>query len=178
MPPTLVTIRPAVLADTAAIVSLVQRAYRGDESRVGWTTEADLLDGQRIDAEGVTAKLTSSRAEVLVGEDPAGRIVGCCELENRGSGTAYFGMFAVDPALQSSGIGRLLLEFAEERAVSQWSVSAIEMTVIEQRVELIDWYARRGYERTGEQRPFPYGDETKGLPRRADLVFAVLAKSC
>jgi ribosomal protein S18 acetylase RimI-like enzyme len=178
MPAPVITIRSAVPADAEAVAGLVQRAYRGDASRVGWTTEADLLDGQRIDVPGVGAKVASGTGEVLVGVDSDERIVACCELELRGSDVAYFGMFAVEPTLQASGIGRLLLEAAEERATRRWSVTSIEMTVIEQRVELIDWYVRRGYQRTGEKRPFPYGDEAKGLPRRDDLVFVVLAKLC
>ena len=181
MPAHTVAFRPAVPPDVAAITSLVQRAYRGESSRAGWTTEADLLDGQRVDGAEVQAKVASSAGEVLVGiasedgGDDGGRIVACCELEHRGD-AAYFGMFAVEPTRQDSGVGRRLLAFAEERAAQRWGVSRMEMTVIEQRGELIDWYGRRGYRPTGEQRPFPYGDPSKGLPLRPDLVFAVLAK--
>jgi GNAT superfamily N-acetyltransferase len=171
------TVRSAVLPDAPVVADLVHRAYRGDSSRAGWTTEADLLDGQRIDVTGVTAKLGSSTAEVLVGLDIDDGIVACCEIELRGSGVAYFGMFAVEPALQGAGVGRIMLEAAEERARSLWSVTSIEMTVIAQRTELIDWYVRRGYRLTGETRPFPYGDEAFGLPRQDDLVFVVLTKS-
>jgi GNAT superfamily N-acetyltransferase len=169
------TVRTAVPADAAVVADLVHRAYRGESSRVGWTTEADLLDGQRIDVDGVLAKIAGD-GEVLVGVADAGRIVGCCEIERRPSGVAYFGMFAVEPGLQAAGIGRLLLETAEARAAG-WPVTAIEMTVIAQRTELIDWYVRRGYAPTGETRPFPYGDEAFGVPRRDDLVFVVLAKA-
>jgi ribosomal protein S18 acetylase RimI-like enzyme len=171
------TIRPAQPSDTGAIASLVQRAYRGDESRLGWTTEADLLDGQRLDAAELTVKLASPTGEILVGQDADGTIIGCCEVEDRAPGNAYFGMFAVEPRLQGSGVGRLILRSAEELAVSRWSATALEMTVIEARTELIDWYLRCGYQPTGEKRPFPYGDATKGLPRRDDLVFVVLARS-
>jgi ribosomal protein S18 acetylase RimI-like enzyme len=170
-----VEVRTAEVADTDAVTALVQRAYRGDSSRVGWTTEADLLDGQRTDPAEVAAKVASETGEVLVAVDGQGVIVACCELEPRSDG-AYFGMFAVEPALQSAGIGRLMLEAAEARARERWSATSVQMTVIAQRTELIEWYERRGYRRTGEQQPFPYGDASKGLPRREDLAFVVLRK--
>ncbi len=171
------TVRPAVPADVDAITALVQSAYRGDSSRAGWTTEADLLDGQRIDADEVAAKAGSAHGEVLVAEDDQDVIVACCEIERRSAEVGYFGMFAVEPRLQSAGLGRVVLAAAEARARELWSVTTMEMTVIEQRAELIAWYERRGYQRTGEVRPFPYGDETKGAPRRDDLCFVVLIKT-
>jgi GNAT superfamily N-acetyltransferase len=157
------------------VAALVHSAYRGEASRAGWTTEADLLDGQRIEVDEVAAKVGHHSAEVLVAVTPDGVVVACCEIERRSAG-AYFGMFAVVPRLQSAGIGRLLLGAAEARAVELWSAATMEMTVIEQRGELIAWYERRGYRLTGERRPFPYGDVSKGLPLRADLVFVVLSK--
>jgi len=78
--------------------------------------------------------------------------------------------------LQNRGIGRQLLEAAERFAVAQWSARSMHLTVIQQRAELLAWYERRGYKRTGTCKPFPYGDERFGLPRRSDLVFEVLRK--
>jgi ribosomal protein S18 acetylase RimI-like enzyme len=169
-----ITVRAATPADAPAVTELVQRAYRGDSSRAGWTTEADLLDGQRIDVDGVTRKIENGTGEVLIGLNEE-QLVACCELEHRGT-AAYFGMFAVEPTLQGAGVGRVMLQAAEQRA-ADWAVTTVEMTVIAQRTELIEWYERRGYSRTGEARAFPYGDEAFGLPRREDLVFVVLEKS-
>jgi len=103
-------------------------------------------------------------------------VLACCQLERRDEGVAYFGMFAVRPRRQGSGLGRRLLAAAEDYASSHWSASAMEMTVIVQRDELIAWYVRRGYVRTQETRPFPYGDLRFGRPRRDDLAFVVLRK--
>ncbi|HWB65812.1 MAG TPA: GNAT family N-acetyltransferase [Mycobacteriales bacterium] len=167
--------RAATAADVGAVVALVESAYRGDSSRAGWTTEADLLGGQRTDADAVRAIVDAADAEVLLAEDATGSIVGCCQLEWRSCGICYFGLFAVSPQRQASGIGRQLLEAAERRAVER-GAGTMEMTVIAQRGDLIGWYERRGYARTGESRPFPYGDERYGLPRREDLHFVVLAK--
>lgn len=159
-----------------AIVDLVQSAYRGDASRVGWTTEADLLDGQRTDVAAVAETIASASSVVLVEVDDAGVISACCQVDRHDDGVAHFGMFAVRPDLQGGGVGRRLLARAEGHARQSFHAELMEMTVIAQRSELIAWYERRGYRRTGETRPFPYGDERFGLPRRDDLHFVVLAK--
>jgi len=166
--------RHATSADVVPIVRLVESAYRGDASRAGWTTEADLLDGQRTDAAAVAEIVGIAGSTVLLGED-GGQLVGCCHIELRPE-AAYFGMFSVQPALQGAGVGRQLLAEAERVAAVEWAATTMEMTVLAQRTELIEWYERRGYQLTGETRPFPYGNERYGLPRRPDLVFAVLRK--
>lgn len=167
--------RDAAGADIQAVVALVESAYRGDASRVGWTTEADLLDGQRTDAGAIRDILESQSSTMLLALD-GDELVGCCQLELRADGVCYFGSFAVRPSLQGGGVGKELLSEAERRARDAWLCSTMEMTVIEQREDLIAWYERRGYRRTGERRPFPYGDDRFGLPRRDDLGFVVLVK--
>ncbi|MGV9264260.1 GNAT family N-acetyltransferase [Kitasatospora sp. NPDC003701] len=166
--------RTATVADVPALLALVESAYRGDASRAGWTTEADLLDGQRTDAEGVTAAVTHPDGVVLLVER-AGELVACCQLERRGR-TAYFGMFSVSPGRQGGGVGRAVLTEAARIAGEEWGAVELEMTVIEQRADLIAWYERRGFHRTGIHSPFPYGDERFGIPRRPDLRFEKLVK--
>ena len=163
------TFRPAAPEDVPAVVVLVESAYRGEASRAGWTTEADLLDGQRTDPEAVLETLPHL---LLAFED--GTLVGCCALVPQ-DGHAYFGMFAVRPGLQGSGVGSVVLAEAEARA-ARTGLSRVEMTVLSVRSELIDFYLRRGYRDTGEVRPFPYGEERFGRPRRDDLAFTVLTK--
>ncbi|MGW2251189.1 GNAT family N-acetyltransferase [Kitasatospora sp. NPDC001660] len=167
--------RPATVADVPALVALVESAYRGDASRAGWTSEADLLDGPRTDADKVAAVVGHPDGVVLVAERD-GELLACCQLERRGD-HAYFGMFSVQPGRQGGGLGRSVLAEAERIAGEQWGVAVLEMKVIEQRADLIAWYERRGYRRTGVYSPFPYGDESVGIPRRADLRFETLAKS-
>nr|WP_205709031.1 GNAT family N-acetyltransferase [Kineococcus siccus] len=169
------TFRDATPADVDAVVALVESAYRGDTSRRGWTTEADLLDGRRTDAAGVAAIVADPHAAVLLAEDADG-LLACCELRPAEAG-AYFGMFAVDPGRQGRGVGRRLLAHADAEAVRRHGAGALEMTVIVQRTDLIAWYLRLGFAATGERKPFPHGDERFGRPRRDDLEFVVLRRA-
>ncbi|MFJ4186595.1 GNAT family N-acetyltransferase [Kitasatospora sp. NPDC089509] len=166
--------RIATAADVPALVELVESAYRGEASRAGWTSEADLLGGRRTDAEAVAEAVGHAEGLVLLAERD-GELLACCQLERRGD-RAYFGMFSVRPGLQGGGIGRVVLARAERLAGEEWGVGAMEMSVIEQRPELIAWYERRGFHRTGEFSPFPYGNERFGVPRRPDLRFERLVK--
>lgn len=168
-------VRTAAAADIPAVIALVQGAYRGESGLRGWTTETHLLGGQRIDAAGVAEAIAQPGSLVLLVERDAG-LLACCHIEKHGE-AAHFGMFAVDPECQRGGVGKQLMAHAEAMARRRWQARAMEMSVIEQRVELIAFYARRGYARTGQFQPFPYGDERFGIPRRDDLRFAVLRKS-
>lgn len=168
------TFRAATPADIPALIALVTSAYRGDASRIGWTTEADILDGARIDAEGLQADLDRPRSTILLAEHE-GRLVACAHVADDG-GKGYFGMFSVDPQQQGGGIGKQVMQAAEAHAAREWGVPVMQMTVIDVREELIAFYERRGYQRTGIKKPFPYGDERFGIPRRDDLRFEVLEK--
>lgn len=166
--------RDATPADVETIVALVTSAYRGEASRVGWTTEADFLDGNRIDADVLRADIARPRSRVVLAER-AGALLACAHVADE-DGHGYFGMFSVVPALQGGGIGKRLLAECERIARDDWGLPDMRMTVIDIRDELIAFYERRGYRRTGTFKPFPHGDERFGIPRRADLRFEVLEK--
>ena len=168
-------VRTATPADLDALHALVHRAYRGDSARGGWTHEADLLDGQRTDRAALDETLADPAQIILVAEKDV-RLIGCVQVSDRGAGIAYLGMLSVDPSLQAQGLGRQLIEAAESAARISFGSARMEMTVILQREELIAYYERRGYARTGETRPFPLTDPRFGLPKRDDLAFAVLSK--
>ncbi|MET9598451.1 GNAT family N-acetyltransferase [Streptomyces sp. NPDC006459] len=173
--PAALSFRSAVETDVPELVDLVESAYRGDASRAGWTTEADYLDGQRTDPDGVRAVIAAPDGVLLVVER-AGELVACCQLEHRDD-HVYFGMFAVRPGLQGGGLGKEILAEAERRARENWGAREMRMTVVNVREELIAYYVRRGYRRTGELSPFPYGDARFGVPLRDDLAFELLVKS-
>ena len=168
------TFRNATTADVPLLVELVTSAYRGESSRSGWTTEADLLEGNRIVPEVLLADIARPRSRILLAERD-GTLLGCAHVAEE-DGAGYFGMFAVRPGLQGGGMGRAILAEAERVAGEDWALPLMRMTVIDLRVELIEWYERRGYRRTGQTRPFPATDPRFGLPLRDDLRFAVLEK--
>jgi ribosomal protein S18 acetylase RimI-like enzyme len=170
-------LRRAVAADRDRLVALVQSAYRGDAARQGWTTEAHLIDGQRVDPAMMDDLLADDHVDVLVGSID-GDTVACCEVRapQDGGDSASFGMFAVAPSLQGSGLGGRVLAEAERLAAQQMGARRLTLLVIDLREELIAWYRRRGYRLTGERRPFPYDDERFGRPRQQGLAFVVLAK--
>jgi ribosomal protein S18 acetylase RimI-like enzyme len=169
-----VSIRPGRPADADLLTDLIRSAYRGQDSRAGWTSEADLVEGERISRDQVLTMISAGGSVLLVGED-AGQIVACCQLRNEGAGLAYFGTFAVSPQAQGAGLGRQLRAEAERQAVAAFAATRLMMTVLAQQDKLIAYYERRGFRRTGETRPFP-ADPRYARPLRDDLCFAVLEK--
>jgi ribosomal protein S18 acetylase RimI-like enzyme len=148
------TVRKALPSDLCGLHPVIERAYRGESARQGWTHEADLLSGERIDFATLKALLDDPVQRLLVacrGE----AIAGCVSLTPHGDGRVYLGLLCVDPAAQAAGIGKAIIAAAEHVARNEMSASHIEMTVISSRKELIDYYERRGFRRTDETRPFP-----------------------
>lgn len=147
----------AKTADAEQIARLINSAYRGASSRLGWTTEADLLDGRRTDADEVLAWLANENAAICL-----------CKAKRQLAGTLLLihshpqvgiSMFAVDPVQQNTGIGKYLLQHAEQTAIQRWDVKRATMAVISRRVELIAFYQRRGYLPSGRSLPFPLNPE-------------------
>lgn len=169
--------RRATAADCAALARLVNSAYRGESSKQGWTTEADLLGGQRTSAALLAAELEQPGLEQMLAFDESGRLVGTYrwEPDPDGSTDGYVGMITVEPTLQGAGLGRALIADAERRT-REHGCPGLVMWVIAQRDELRAFYARCGYRDTGRRAPFPYGYEQFGIPKRADLEFAILRK--
>ena len=161
----------ATREDIPQLHQLVNSAYRGDSSRKGWTTEADFLDGIRVDEEGLLEMIENKKAVILLAKLEE-VLAGCVYLLQQENKT-YLGMLTVDPVLQAKGLGKKILAKAEEWARENRS-EKIEMTVITLREELINWYERYGYNKTGEKKPFP-DDLRFGIPNQP-LEFLVLQK--
>ena len=148
------SIRAAEETDLDALAALIERAYRGDEARAGWTHEADLLGGPRTSRADLAASLADPERRLLVAER-GGDLLGCVEISDKGNGLAYLGLLTVDPTLQQAGLGKALLAAGEDAARTAFGATRMEMTVVEVRHALIAYYQRRGYAITGETRPFP-----------------------
>ncbi len=165
--------RAAGPGDVPALCALVNSAYRGEGSKRGWTTEADLLGGQRTDEGKLREMLEDGRVELA---EDGGVLVGCVYLRKEPSGACYLGMLTIDPARQAGGLGKLLLARSEELAAA-WGCGRLRMTVISGRAELIAYYERRGYRTTGVEEPFPEDDPRFGLPKVKGLKFVELVKA-
>lgn len=171
-----IVIRAATPSDIPALHRLIESAYRGESSRAGWTTEADLLDGQRTDPEELAGILADPDQALLTGWRD-GSLVACVLIAWRGEGLGYFGMLSVDPGLQSAGLGRRMVAAAETALMDRFGARRIRIQVFPQRASLIGWYRRLGYGETGETVPFPYNDPRLGLPLLDDLHFVVMEKA-
>ena len=170
----MIELRAATEADHPAIIALTNRAYRQSAGQTGWKVETS-VGGQRIDAALLREDLAQPGAVLLIGGDAQAPHQAHVRLDAAADGVWFLGMLAVDPERQDAGLGRQMLDAAEAYALDRGALH-IRMTVITQRQELIAWYQRRGYRRTGETKPFPYGDERFGMPTRDDLSFEVLEK--
>ena len=164
---------PATSKDASELSVLVNSAYRGDSSRQGWTTEADLLDGTRTDAAAIE-DIINKPGSIILKYVENEKILGCVELHSENE-KLYLGMLTVRPHSQGKGIGKDLLKAVEAEAKKQ-KCKSIFMTVISVRKELIDWYVRHGYKDTGERKPFAFNDPRFGQPKR-QLEFVVLEKA-
>jgi ribosomal protein S18 acetylase RimI-like enzyme len=165
-------ITKATLDDVSFLNILVNYAYRGEHSKKGWTTEADILEGIRTSEEELAELIQKPDIAIFkftINEE----IEGCVMLEKKPA-KLYLGMLTVSPELQNSGIGKALLKFSEVYA-AELGLSRIVMTVISVRQELIAWYSRHGYLDTGKREPFPMDNPDFGLPKQK-LEFVVLEK--
>lgn len=164
----------AKTADADTISTLVNSAYRGESSKVGWTTEAHFLDGQRTEPAEIKAIIDGKNSYILLGRQES-QILGTCELVvDDKAGELYFGMFTIKPTLQNQGLGKEFLSHVETLA-KNWKLKKIKMTVITVRTELIEYYQRRGFRLTDELISFPK-EERFGIPKIQDLKLVYLIK--
>lgn len=168
-------LEPVTEPDLPEVHRLIERAYRGDTARAGWSHEADLLTGPRTSVEELTELLADPSRHLLCWRDE-GRIRAVVLLADKGRRLAYLGMLTVDPDLQARGLGKRLLAASELHARDTLGAEQIEMQVFSSRSELLAFYERRGYVPTGERRPFPYEEAPDAGAMRDDLEFLVLEK--
>ena len=162
----------ATLQDISELEILVNSAYRGETSRKGWTTEADILEGIRIDKKELTEIIQDSKSTIFKYQEN-NQILGCVMLVEK-ENKLYLGMLCVNPELQNSGIGKKILQFSNNYAIEK-RLPKIVMTVISDRLELINWYNRNGYYDSGAREPFP-ANHIDDIISGGDLEFVVLEK--
>lgn len=172
-------ITTARAGDYGELSRLINSAYRGETALAGWTTEAEYIEGQRIDPEMLTSELAQEGHTMLCLRERADKpIVGCVLLrsfEDVAGPGMYLGMLTVQPKMQDAGLGRVLMNESEKFA-RKAGAKRMNLRVIHFRESLIEWYERQGYKRTGDTSPFPYGNEREGLPLRDDLFFVIFEK--
>lgn len=166
-------ITKATVEDVSLLNTLINSAYRGESSKKGWTTEANILEGLRTTVEELTQTIQDPKNTILKFTDN-NQIIGCVLLVEKEQ-QLYLGMLTVSPELQNSGVGKKLLQQAEIHA-SVLGLPKIVMTVISVREELIAWYKRNGYADTGAREPFPASDVHIPITEEP-LEFIVLEKS-
>lgn len=164
---------PAVASDVLDIVRLVQSVYRGDSSLKGWTSEAHFLDGQRVDVVMAQEMIHKMDSTIFLYRQGS-KLLACVHLEKVGS-KAHLGMLSVSTEFQGQNIGQQIITFCELFASTQWGALELQIEVLQQRQELIAWYERRGFYKTGKTLPFPQNPQF-GIPKVKDLYFLEMIK--
>ena len=162
----------AGLPDIPRLAALIEKAYRGPESAKGWTTESKFLTGPRSSPEEIGDLIGDPNSRFVMALK--GDVLVACALLKKESEGAYFGMFAIDPAHQGGGLGKAMMAQCEDMARHLWAAKSLRLAVISLRAELIGWYERRGFARTGAREPFPFDTATGAL--RTDFDLVVLSK--
>ena len=173
----MLTYRPALVADVEQIVALVNSAYRGESSRAGWTTEADLLGGQRTDADEVRSLIAPAESAddtLMLLFFYNGELTGTVHLQHAHD-AAHMSMLVIKPVMQGQGLGKKLIQAAEVTGIKMWDVHKMLMHVITLRHELIAFYERRGYRRTGKLKAFP-SELRFGISKVAGLEIELMEK--
>jgi ribosomal protein S18 acetylase RimI-like enzyme len=164
---------PATLQDIPELEALINSAYRGEASKKGWTTEADLLKGEiRTNEETIEELMQTNGAVFLKYINDQNELEGCVFLDKK-ENKLYLGMLSVSPILQAKGTGKQLMNAAAVYAKQQ-GCHSIFMRVISVRHELISWYEKQGYTQTGQTEAFPT-DNRFGIPTQP-LEFLIMEK--
>ena len=167
-------LEPATEADHAAIVALVNQAYRGLGAQAqGWNLETGVIEGERTTLALLREDLAAKPHARLMLHKNAQTLLASVWLEPMGDGDWYLGLLAIRPDLQAQGLGRRMLDASEAHVAANGGTRVV-ISVLNVREALIGWYERRGYVRTGAVAPYPYGDDRFGRPLREDLAFVIL----
>ncbi|KAK7429468.1 hypothetical protein QQZ08_004060 [Neonectria magnoliae] len=167
--------RIATLDDAPQLQPMVEAAFRSEDSRKDWTADMVLSDNFRIDIEEIIKKIVQPNSATLMATDDNDVLVGSISVFKLNPDVARLSLLAVDQKYQRRGVGRRILTYGEDYCRRVWGVKTFGLNVLSTREQLISWYVRRGYRRTGETTPFPY-DLMKGRPLPEGLMFIELEK--
>ena len=170
----MITMRRAQESDIAALETLVNLAYRGGEATVAWKNENHLVTGARVVPEELKDAICLDNSAVFVASTTDGDLIGCVQIEKEGD-DGIIGMLSVHPKHQNIGLGRKLLNAGELVAKTEFGCTTGKMYVLCGRPELMAWYAKVGYQPTGETKPF-FGPETRLTALVDEAHFVVVAK--
>ncbi|KAH7157808.1 acyl-CoA N-acyltransferase [Dactylonectria estremocensis] len=166
--------RIATPDDAAQVQALVEAAFRAEDSRPDWTADMKLGSSFRIGVETILSQITKPDSAILMATDGNGALVGSVEVSRRDD-LARVSMLAVDLRRQQGGLGRQVLAHAEDYCLRTWGVHRIGLNALSTREQLISWYMRRGYQKTGKSSPFP-NERLGELELSEDLHFVELEK--
>ncbi|KAF4447839.1 Acyl- N-acyltransferase [Fusarium albosuccineum] len=167
--------RTATPDDAPQLQQLIQSAFRAEDSRKDWVGDADLAANFRLEVDEIMPGITKPDSAFLVAIDSSGGIVATIGVAKRGPDVARFFMLAVDQGRHRGGIGRQVLGYAEDYCQRVWGVDKIGLDALSVRKELIAWYLRCGFRKTGELTPFP-ADKINGRAVGEDLYFVEMEK--
>lgn len=165
--------RIATNKDVPELVGLINCSYRPRGDCAGWTHESNLIDGERINSQQLAELLERESSTVLLGLNK-GEIVACVNI-NEEVGVIYLAMLTVTPSCQNFGLGKEMLQLAEEYAENQYDASVLNLFVISQCKELYDFYLRRGYQSTEITSDYP-ANAGVGIPKVEGLKLSLLTK--
>jgi len=153
-----------------AIADLVNLTYRGE---TGWTRETHIIQGDRTNRQEVETAMSHPNAYFFIANQLQN--LASCIYVAKEKDCAYIGFFSVHPSLQGQGLGKYVLEQAEAFALRTLGVYKLVMFVVSQRPELIAFYQRRGYSRTGRIEAYPLHLGI-GVPKVPGLTIEYLEK--
>ncbi len=165
----------AGLEDAKAIAELANAAFAG-RGAAGWTNESHILDGARTQPAEIAVLMADPTVRFLMQFDGP-ELIGCVYIKTM-NGAGYFGLLAVRPDFQGRGAGSRLIAEAERIARDEWRCRKMLIGVVAaHRPELLAYYERRGYVRTGRLKPWIR--KTGAVPRiegvRSEWLEKVLA---
>ncbi|KAF4152770.1 hypothetical protein CNMCM8927_001594 [Aspergillus lentulus] len=165
-------------SDAPQIQHLVQSAFRTPDTRPNWTGDTALSSAFSIETTEILTTITTPDSAFVLATDPTGALIACVGISRgtAGADTARFFMLAVDDAYQRGGVGRKVLAYAEEYVQREWGVRRGGLNALSTREELILWYLRRGYQKTGEVTPFPV-ERFAGMELPEGLCFVEMEKA-